>query len=132
MGEGNGNPLQCSCLENPRDGGAWWAAFYGVTQSQTRLMGLSSSSSKVMEREELLSTVLYNVRFYPSNAHKALCLCSFIHSFFLPILICRYIFLPILTALAMSQKVEVNSLNTLSFHKYNGVSRALLGKISHY
>ena len=36
-GEGNGNPLQCSCLENPRDGGAWWAAIYGVTQSQTRL-----------------------------------------------------------------------------------------------
>ena len=36
-GEGKGNPLQCSCLKNPRDGGAWWAAFYGVTQSQTRL-----------------------------------------------------------------------------------------------
>ena len=37
IGEGNGNPLQCSCLENPRDGGAWWAANYGVTQSRTRL-----------------------------------------------------------------------------------------------
>ena len=37
IGEGNGNPLQCSCLENPRDGGAWWAAIYGVAQSQTRL-----------------------------------------------------------------------------------------------
>ena len=37
IGEGNGNPLQCSCLENPRDGGAWWAAVYGVTQSWTRL-----------------------------------------------------------------------------------------------
>ena len=35
IGEGNGNPLQCSCLENPRDGGAWWAAIYGVAQSQT-------------------------------------------------------------------------------------------------
>ena len=43
-GEGNGNPLQCSCLENPRDGGAWWATVYGVTQSQTRLKQLSSSS----------------------------------------------------------------------------------------
>ena len=43
--EGNGNPLQYSCLENPRDGGAWWAAIYGVTQSQTRLKRLSSSSS---------------------------------------------------------------------------------------
>ena len=42
-GEGNGNPLQCSCLENPRDGGAWWAAVYGVTQSRTRLKWLSSS-----------------------------------------------------------------------------------------
>ena len=43
-GEGNGNPLQYSCLENPRDGGAWWAAVYGVTQSRTRLKRLSSSS----------------------------------------------------------------------------------------
>ena len=45
IGEGNGNPLQCSCLENPRDGGAWWAAVYRVAQSQTRLKWLSSSSS---------------------------------------------------------------------------------------
>jgi len=44
-GEGNGNPLQCSCLEDPRDRGAWWAAVYGVTQSWTRLKQLSSSSS---------------------------------------------------------------------------------------
>ena len=43
-GEGNGNPLQCSCLENPRDGGAWWAAVYGVAQNRTRLKWLSSSS----------------------------------------------------------------------------------------
>ena len=42
IGEGNGNPLQCSCLENPRDGGAWWAAVYGVAQSRTRLKWLSS------------------------------------------------------------------------------------------
>ena len=45
IGEGNGNPLQCSCLENPRDGGAWWATVYGVTQSRTWLKWLSSSSS---------------------------------------------------------------------------------------
>ena len=44
-GEGNGNPLQCSCLENPRDGGAWWPAVYRVTQSQIWLKRLSSSSS---------------------------------------------------------------------------------------
>ena len=46
IGEGNGNPLQCSCLENPKDRGAWWAAVYGVAQSQTRLKQLSSNSSK--------------------------------------------------------------------------------------
>ena len=45
IGEGNGNPLQYSCLENPRDRGAWWAAVYGVAQSRTRLKQLSSSSS---------------------------------------------------------------------------------------
>ena len=43
IGEGSGNPLQCSCLENPRDGGAWWDAIYGVAQSQTRLKQISSS-----------------------------------------------------------------------------------------
>ena len=43
-GGGHGNPLQCSCLKNPRDGGAWWAAVYGVAQSRTRLKRLSSSS----------------------------------------------------------------------------------------
>ena len=45
IGEGNGSPLQCSCLENPGDGEAWWAAVCGVTQSRTRLKQLSSSSS---------------------------------------------------------------------------------------
>ena len=53
IGEGNGNPLQCSCLENPRDGGAWWAAVYGVAQSQTRLklLGSSSCSSSRNDRD---------------------------------------------------------------------------------
>ena len=49
IGEGNGNPLQCSCLENPRDRGAWWAAVYGVAQSRTRLKWLSSSSSPLLK-----------------------------------------------------------------------------------
>ena len=48
IGEGKGNPLHCSCLENPRDGGAWWAAVYGVAQSQTRLKRLNSSSSRLV------------------------------------------------------------------------------------
>ena len=47
IGEGNGNPLQCSCLENPRDGGAWWGAISGVAQSRTRLKRLSSCSSSL-------------------------------------------------------------------------------------
>ena len=59
MGEGNGNPLQCSCLENPRDGGAWWAAVYGVTQSHTRLKQLSSSSSHTYDSAvQFLDSVL--------------------------------------------------------------------------
>ena len=49
--EGNANPLQCSCLENPRDGGAWWDAVYGVAQSRTRLKRLSSSSSSKFATE---------------------------------------------------------------------------------
>ena len=56
IGEGNGNPLQCSCLENPRDGGGWWAAVYGVAQSRTRLKQLSSSSSSSSR------DVMYNMR----------------------------------------------------------------------
>ena len=55
--EGDGNPLQCSCLENPRDGGAWWAAVSGVAQSQTRLKRLSSSSCIIkymLDKRELL------------------------------------------------------------------------------
>ena len=49
IGEGNGNPLQCSCLENPRDGWAWWAAVCGVAQSRTRLKRLSSSSNVIWD-----------------------------------------------------------------------------------
>ena len=48
IGEGNGNPLQCSCLENPRDRGAWWASVYGVAQSRTWLKQLSSGSSRML------------------------------------------------------------------------------------
>ena len=52
------NPLHCSCLENPRDGGAWWAAVYGVTQSRTPLKRLSSSSSMVLETNVTLQQIL--------------------------------------------------------------------------
>ena len=57
IGEGNGNPLQYSCLENSRDGGAWWAAIYGVAQSRTRLKRLSSSSSSLYHSRLLLLSV---------------------------------------------------------------------------
>ena len=61
IGEGNGNPLQCSCLENSRDGGAWWAAVYGVAQSRTRLKRLSSSSSEVYSSVMLWSQATVTV-----------------------------------------------------------------------
>ena len=76
IGEGNGNPLQCSCLENPRDGGAWWAAIYGVAQSRTRLKRLSSHLQcrrpqfdswvgKIPWRRERLPTPV----FWPGESH---------------------------------------------------------------
>ena len=67
IGEGNGNPLQCSCLENPRGRGAWWAAIYGVAQSRTQLMRLSSSSS-VSE-----FSLLFHWSIMPPKSHS---LCS--------------------------------------------------------
>ena len=65
IGEGTGNPLQCSCLENPRDVGAWWAAIYGVAQSQTQLKWLSSSSSNLVYRASQMSLMVKNL---PANA----------------------------------------------------------------
>ena len=60
IGEGNGNPLQCSCLENPRDGGALWAAICGVTQSQTWLKRLSSSSNTLLSNWSRHIYLLYD------------------------------------------------------------------------
>ena len=62
-GKGNGNPLQCFCLENPRDGGAWWAAIYGVAQSQIRLKRLSSRT---------LSKLLMSYLFYTSSINMSI------------------------------------------------------------
>ena len=64
IGEGNGNPLQCSCLETPRDGGAWWTAVYGVTQSRTRLKRLSRLSKcflKVNFLSRIFCLLIHNV-----------------------------------------------------------------------
>ena len=66
IGEGNGNPLQCSCLENPRDGGAWRAAVYGVTQSRTRLKQLSNFLEKIFTRSCSIQTVQCSVAWNSS------------------------------------------------------------------
>ena len=82
IGEGNGNPLQYSCLENPRDGGAWWAAVYGIAQSRTWLKRLNSSSSSTLDwsipwREEpgrLQSMGLQRVRHdWTTSLHFSKC-----------------------------------------------------------
>ena len=67
--QGNGNPLQCSCLENPRDGEAWWAAVYGVAQSRTRLRQLSSSSSSIVyTQQQFFSNLMNDLQHL--NEHK--------------------------------------------------------------
>ena len=65
IGEGNGNPLQCSCLENPRDGRAWLAAVSGVVQSRTRLKQLSSSSSRAYTSLDGLFSLSTELCFLP-------------------------------------------------------------------
>jgi len=69
IGEGNGNPLQCSCLENPRDGGAWWAAVYGV--ARLKRLGGSSSSSHLCCMSKCLQNKIFHLNFffqtYPLN-----------------------------------------------------------------
>ena len=71
IGEGNGNTLQCSCLENPKDRGAWWAAVYGITQSWTRLMRFSSSSSRKKHQFNcsVVSDSLRSHRWQPTRLH---------------------------------------------------------------
>ena len=70
IGEGNGNPLQCSCLENPRDRGAWWAAVYGVTQSQTQLKWLSNIANAFLLQTFCISCCLLLLLPWPPPAHS--------------------------------------------------------------
>ena len=82
-GEGNGNPLQCSCLENPRDGRAWWAAVYGVAQSRTRLKRLSSSSSTTIANtllESKGSPLIIQSPFQYLLHHAVLCIRLPVHT----------------------------------------------------
>ena len=94
IGEGNGNPLQCSCLENPRDGGASLAAIYGVAQSRTRLKRLSSSSSTLIQSPNffpftnfserhgsfLVSLIFVNCRSFPLTHYSGV-VCTYSVSF---------------------------------------------------
>ena len=57
---GNGNPLQCSCLENPRDGGAWWATVYGASQSQTQRSGLAAAAAYMKNQASLVAQLVKN------------------------------------------------------------------------
>ena len=95
IGEGDGNPLQCSCLENPRDGGAWWAAIYGISQSRTRLKRLSSSSSSRI-------FLFFLISHLPFWFFKVL---YFIISF----LVCR-------TSFRQSSKINLIAANSFTFY----------------
>ena len=78
IGKWNGNPLQCSCLENPRDGGAWWAAICGVTQSRTQLKRLSSSSSRPIYRlgfpSSSVAKIVIRLAWYICEGLRGLCI----------------------------------------------------------
>ena len=69
-GEGNGNPLQCSCPENPRDGGAWWAAVYGVAQSRTRLLAAAAAAGLPV-RHQLLELTQTHVHRVGDSIHPS-------------------------------------------------------------
>ena len=77
IGEGNGNPLQCSCLENPMDGEAWWAAVHGVAQSRTQLKRLSSSSSSWDLFLPIELCTLFPLMMFPSHCLHSSYILSF-------------------------------------------------------
>ena len=79
VGEGNGNPLQCSCLENPRDGGAWWAAVYRVIQSRTQLKWLSSSSMKYVPHMPWHKALKYFLKAFYLNITRMLVMMNWVN-----------------------------------------------------
>ena len=85
------HPLQCSCLENPRDGGAWWAALYGVAQGRTRLKPLSSSSSSSLYSSPM-ELIIFTNFFFPflPSLPSFLFLAFFFHFMFLRLILCLY------------------------------------------
>ena len=97
IGEGNGNPLHCSCLENSREGGAWWVAIYGVTQNRTRLKWLSSSNKLFRTAEEEVKNKACKPFLKPCHLPGMFHLCRYL---------CKLLFLsqnPRFTLLASSQ-----------------------------
>ena len=99
-GEGNGNALQCSCLENPRDGGAWWAAVYGVAQSRTQLKWLSISCKTKTDLLEALSSTspLLHPSLYGINRNSPLYThisCTYSHTIYLLFPPRLYVFPPL-------------------------------------
>ena len=104
-GEGNGNPLQCPCLEDPRDGGAWWAAVYGVARRRTRLSASAAAAAAVITVLSILSCVCW-----PSLCvlWRDVCLV------FLPIFYWVFYFL-ILSCMSCLYILEINSLLVTSF-----------------
>ena len=89
IGEENGNPLQCSCLENSRDGGAWWVAAYGVSQSRTQLKWLSSSSSSsslyMLIQNSSLPIFPLDIPKFVFYVCESLLLTSFFYNFFISV-----------------------------------------------
>ena len=86
IGEGNGNPFQYSCLENPRDRGAWWAAAYGVSQSRTRLKWLSSSSSS---SSSFVLSDFFSMWFVNYQINISFRKYNFIMSFLFPVIVAQ-------------------------------------------
>ena len=132
IGEGNGNPLQCSCLGNPRDGGAWWAAVYGVAQSQTRLKRLSSSSSSstyyilecIFKVNLMYVLQTYCTFFFSPVFYKVLSLIPFIHSSvyiyqYQPPNIYHLLFSPLVPIRLFSISVSVSALMQMTCYNNN-------------
>ena len=92
-GEGNGNPLQCSCLENPRDGGAWWAAVYGVAQSWTRLKRLSGSSSSCIAGRFFTNWATREANTHPTMLYFFIACCLLLISFNRQKFVCWFVYL---------------------------------------